>query len=85
MWTEPAREAIMVDGGICRSPGPNFMGTEGLGGVGNISGEMLSPGRIKVVIMTDTVFELDRPVKCFAFENRHVIRYLPIGFNLERD
>lgn len=58
----------MVDGGTCRSPGPNFMGTEGVGGVENISGEMLSPGRIKVAIMNNDrkCYELDKIRESFA-------------------
>lgn len=51
IWTEPAREAVIVDGGTCRRPGPSFMEMEGLREDGSASIEMLSPGRTRVVMM----------------------------------
>jgi len=41
---------VIVDGGICRRPGPSFMGIEGLEDVGRASAEISSPGRTIVCV-----------------------------------
>lgn len=55
IWTEPAREAVIVDGGTCRRPGPIFIGMKELGGIGRASTEILSPGRTSVVMIVKAV------------------------------
>ena len=47
----PARVVVIVDGGVCRNPGPSFRGTEGLDGTGRMSEGMVSPGRTIVSAM----------------------------------
>lgn len=37
MQREPAKTAVMVDGGVCCSPGPSLSGIEELGGIGRHS------------------------------------------------
>lgn len=45
MHSEPARVVVMVEGGVCRRPGPSLRGMEGMEGIGRTSDEMVSPGR----------------------------------------
>ena len=47
---DPAIVGVMVEGGTCRSPGPNLRGTEGLEGIGRMSEESSSPGRTNVCV-----------------------------------
>ncbi len=46
----PARTAVMVAGGVWRSPGPSLRGRDGLDGMGRMSGEMTSPGSTSVCV-----------------------------------
>lgn len=55
MWTEPARQAVITDGGTCRNPGPIFNGMEGLAELGSSSEEMLSPGRMRDAMTRDVM------------------------------
>ena len=42
---------VIVDGGMCRRPGPNFRGIEGFVEVGRSSEEISSPGKTTFVAM----------------------------------
>ena len=37
---------VIVEGGVWRRPGPSLSGREGLEGIGRMSGEIISPGRM---------------------------------------
>lgn len=53
MYSEPAMVGVMVEGGICRRPGPSFRGMEGFGDVGRRSEGISSPGNTsRVAIKT---------------------------------
>ena len=51
MWMEPARQAVTVEGGTCRRPGPNLIGFEEVEETGSDSTERLSPGRTSVIMI----------------------------------
>lgn len=48
MQRAPASTVVIVDGGVCWSPGPSLRGKDGLGGSGRFSWVMVSPGKMNV-------------------------------------
>ena len=50
MHNEPASTEVMVDGGVRRRPGPSLRRSDGLEGMGRISGEIVSPGSTSVCV-----------------------------------
>ena len=51
MHSAPATTEVMVDGGVCRRPGPSLSARDGLEGIGRMSGEMVSPGSMIVCVV----------------------------------
>ena len=52
MHKDPAIVGLIVEGGTCRKPGPNFKEVKGLAGIGRRSGEMFSPGKTPIDVCT---------------------------------
>ena len=58
MHSEPAITEVMVDGGVCRRPGPSLSARDGLEGMGRMSGEMVSPGSMTCCVVVMIVVSL---------------------------
>jgi len=56
---------VIVDGGMCRRPGPSFRGIDGLGDVGRRSEGISSPGNTSCVAIAMVVCELGAAIDPF--------------------